>query len=188
MDVGAHKLVPTDLREWIGSEKIIAWIEQSIEEMDRATVFPVRRGFSGGTRTECSRIAAGRWVSSRLQSFRTERVHDCTPFSIDRRRLFSLLGFSYTAGIFSSQEIIRQCYKEFWFRHCSGQVIPFRTELISFRRRERVGLELVLTRVLGSALSAVCEGRLGRGEMREIAIEEAKGRIEIARHMDSCDE
>jgi hypothetical protein len=99
-----------------------------------------------------------------------------------------VVGFAYSSGVFSSQEIIQQCYTDRWLRHCSGQTIPFRTELISFRRRHRIGIETILVEILRASLgwASLAPGEVDK--MRVVAIQEAKARLELARHLDSCDE
>jgi hypothetical protein len=90
--------------------------------------------------------------------------------------------------MFSSQEITRNCGTDVWLQHCFGDAIPFRSELVSFRRRHRVGLEEVLLRILRSAVSSAGVDREESLELNQAAILEARERLDIARHLDSCDE
>jgi len=108
--------------------------------------------------------------------------------SLNGSRLFCLLGFSYSTGVFGSQEIVRNCYTDNWLRNCPGHTIPFRNELVSFRRRHRASLEEILVRVFSRALAGADRKLAGSSELTQSLIEEAKERLDFARHLDSCDE
>ena len=107
---------------------------------------------------------------------------------LNSSRLLCLLGFSYACGIFASQEIVRNCCTDQWFRNCSGATVPFRNELVLFRRRHRATLEQILTRVFSWAVAGAGREPSESSQSVEALLEEAKERLDFARHLDSCDE
>jgi len=108
----------------------------------------------------------------------------------DTRVLLCVLAYSYAIGIFSSEEIVRNCRTNDAFAALSGGKFLLRQELKWFRCRNRPLLIELVGRVF---VRAVCEWyNLGRTEvapyiethLRRAAIE----RLDIARHLDTVDE
>jgi hypothetical protein len=108
----------------------------------------------------------------------------------DPRILLCVLAYSYALGIFSSEEIVRNCRTKDAFRALSTGKFLIRQELKWFRCRNRPLLTELVGRVF---VRAICEWYgLGRTDvapyinthLRRLAIE----RLDIARHLDSIDE
>lgn len=133
------------------------------------------------------------WVEREAESLRyysgTDEEFDekveCNPSII-----LSVLAYSYAIGIFSSEEIVRNCRTNEAFGALSGGKYLFRQELKWFRSRNRALLTELVGRIF---VRAICEWYgLGRTEiapyldtyLRHAAIE----RLDIARHLDAADE
>lgn len=105
------------------------------------------------------------------------------------KAILSLLCLGYSVQVFSSVEIAARCRTDRAFSIlCEGKV-PFPEELTRFRRKNRVLIAEILTRLFDRIWrhhSAGCaEGGRGCGEkaLRDMAM----ARLDIARHMDACD-
>jgi hypothetical protein len=150
--------LPRDLRDWVTTGSLIAWLEEDVEQLrhDRSALRPCSSGsaaFPAGT-------------------------------------MLCLLAFAYVTQVFSSQEIIRSCYSDVAFRLLCGGPPPFRHELVRFRRRNRD----LLAAILESLFLRSLNHRFGRNDLltepglhrrlRDCAME----RLNIARHVDTCDD
>jgi hypothetical protein len=103
--------------------------------------------------------------------------------------ILSVLGYSYTIGIFSSEEIVRQCRTNDAFSALSDGNFLFRQELTRFRRRNR----RLLIELIGRVFVRVVSEWYGLGGtevapyivsyLRRMAID----RLDIARHLDAVD-
>ena len=150
--------LPRDLREWVTTGSLIAWLEEDVQQLshDRSELRPCSSGsaaFPAGT-------------------------------------MLCLLAFAYVTQVFSSQEIVCSCYSDVAFRLLCGGPPPFRHELIRFRRRNRDLLAAVLETVFLRSLRYTfapsdlpTEPGLHR-RLRDCAME----RLNIARHVDTCDD
>jgi predicted Zn-dependent protease with MMP-like domain len=104
--------------------------------------------------------------------------------------ILSVLAYSYTTGVFSSEEIVRNCRTNAAFGALASGKFLFRQELTRFRRRHRTLLMELVARVFVRAVSE----RFGLSAheiapfldscLRRVAIE----RLDIARHLDAADE
>jgi len=122
-------------------------------------------------------------------SIRMEETFD-EKAECDPNIILSVLAYSYATGVFSSEEIVRNCRTNAAFGALSGGKFLFRQELTRFRRRHRTLLTELVARVF---IRAVCEWfGMSAGEiapyldsyLRRMAIE----RLDIARHLDAVDE
>ena len=69
-------------------------------------------------------------------------------YSIKRRALLALLGYSYARGIYRSEEIERQLPGNLAMQFLSGGALPNANELISFRRHAYSEVRQTLERIL----------------------------------------
>ena len=133
------------------------------------------------------------WVVSEVDAFGYGGIIDGTfdqmPES-DPRALLSILTYSYAVGIYSSEDIVRNCRTNEAFDALSGGRFLFRHELKWFRCRHRPQLIESVSRVF---IRAICEWYgLGRTDvapyleryLRRLAVE----RLDVARHLDTVDE
>lgn len=103
------------------------------------------------------------------------------------KTMLSLLCIGYSTEVFSSHEIQSRCHSHPAFALLCDGWVPFADELTRFRRKNRLLIVEVLARVFRtiwqarSVPGAVSEAR--EKELRDIAL----ARLDIARHMDSCD-
>jgi len=104
--------------------------------------------------------------------------------------ILSVLAYSYALGVFSSEEIVRNCRTNAALHTLAGGKFLFRQELTRFRRRHRALLTEFVARVF---IRAVAEwygldgGKIAPyldTHLRRLAIE----RLDIARHLDAVDE
>lgn len=114
-----------------------------------------------------------------------ERCAECNP-----RILLCVLGYSYARGIFSSEEIVRNCRTKGALGALSERIFLFRQELTHFRRRHRALLTELIARIF---VRFVCEWfGLERHNLRPYIItylqRTAIDRLDIARHLDTSDE
>jgi hypothetical protein len=104
--------------------------------------------------------------------------------------ILSVLAYSYALGVFSSEEIVRNCRTNSAVRALAGGKFLFRQELTRFRRRHRALLTELVARVFIRAVSEWFGLEVGRiapyldTHLRRLAIE----RLDIARHLDAVDE
>jgi hypothetical protein len=104
--------------------------------------------------------------------------------------ILSVLAYSYATGVFSSEEIVRNCRTNAAFGALAGGKFLFRQELTRFRRRHRTLLMELVARVFVRAvsewfgLSAHEIAPYLETYLRRAAIE----RLDIARHLDAVDE
>src|SRR5882762_6558983 len=68
------------------------------------------------------------------------------------RILPRLLSLAYAISVFSSEEIVRLCHTDNFFRRLCEDTVPFRHELATFRRSNRSLLERLLAGVFLRAL------------------------------------
>jgi hypothetical protein len=110
---------------------------------------------------------------------------ECSP-----KILLSVLAYSYAMGVFSSEEIVRNCRTNGAFGALSEGKFLFRQELTRFRRRHRAMLIELITRIFVRAVSEWFEfserdvSAYVKICMHRAAVE----RLDIARHLDTSDE
>jgi hypothetical protein len=106
------------------------------------------------------------------------------------RKMLHLLCLAYCTGRAASVEIIEACRREPEFRMVTRNVVPFPDELKTFRRRYRALLEELLTRLFLRA--AVSRSGFPEGDtnlsLETYVARQAKNVLDLARHLDSCDE
>jgi hypothetical protein len=149
---------PPDMRHWVDTGTLIVWLDEEMEHMDRA--LPELR--------PCPR-------ESTQDSFKAT---------------LCLLVFAYATEVFDSEEIARNCRANTAFRLLCSGAAPFPDELVQFRRKNR---DLIATLLVNISARAV-HHRFGYcrvaptvplfQHLRAHAIQ----RLDIARHMDTCDE
>jgi hypothetical protein len=104
--------------------------------------------------------------------------------------ILSVLAYSYAIGVFSSEEIVRNCRTNSALSTLAGGKFLFRQELTRFRRRHRALLMELVGRVFIRAVSEWFGLDVGAiapyldTHLRRLAIE----RLDIARHLDAIDE
>lgn len=114
-----------------------------------------------------------------------DRSAECSP-----KILLNVLAYSYAVGVFSGEEIVRNCRTSAAFGALSEGKFLFRQELTRFRRRHRTLLTELITRTFVRSVSEWLE--LDEGDLlpyiktclHKAAIE----RLDIARHLDTSDE
>jgi hypothetical protein len=133
------------------------------------------------------------WVEAELERFvpAIAARPSVTSEAVERfRDLFNLVCFAYALGITRSTEIVEACTREREFRMLAATFRPFADELKSFRRRYRPIIEAVLTRIFLRA--ALWHGEFDRdiaaAKLEEQCANIARGLLNLARHLDSCDE
>lgn len=102
------------------------------------------------------------------------------------KTMLGLLSFAYATSVFESEEIVRQCYADEFFRSLSPKPAPSALELGRFRRENRGLLKWLLTHLLRRAFKekfAMGERLLPAG-LRQYLVETANARLDIARHVD----
>ncbi len=176
--------LPGDLRDWIQPWELISCLEHVVNELDLSAMpsQDLERERAYGQLSWGMKLTGSSFIGHRASPVR------CGLPSLNCSRLFCLLGFSYSIGVFASHEIVRNCRSDNWFRNCSGGTIPFRNELVLFRRRHRARLEEILVRVFNQALACADPETLDSSELTQALFDEAKERLDFARHLDSCDE
>jgi hypothetical protein len=114
-----------------------------------------------------------------------DRSAECSP-----RILLCVLAYSYTRGVFSSEEIVRNCRTNGVFGVLAEGKFLFRQELTRFRRRHRALLAKLIARVFVRFVSEWFG--FNRRELPaciETYLERtAIDRLDIARHLDTSDE
>lgn len=106
------------------------------------------------------------------------------------RVILCVLAFSYTVGVCSSEEIVRNCQINSAYRVLGGGNYLLRQELIHFRRRHRRLLIELLARIFRRAIKerfSFADAALPASmeeHLRKLAVE----RLDIARHLDAIDE
>lgn len=104
--------------------------------------------------------------------------------------ILSILAYSYALGVFSSEEIVRNCRTNSALSTLAGGKFLFRQELTHFRRRHRALLTELVARVFIRAVSewfglgAAKIAPYLDAHLRRLAVE----RLDIARHLDAADE
>jgi hypothetical protein len=102
----------------------------------------------------------------------------------------SVLAYSYAIGVFSSEEIVRNCRTNAAFSTLAGGKFLFRQELTRFRRRHRALLTELVACVFIRAVAewfGLDAGKIAPyldTHLRRLAID----RLDIARHLDAIDE
>jgi Transposase domain (DUF772) len=136
-------------------------------------------------------FALASWVEkeaeglSPLTSVEVGEKAECDPSII-----LSVLAYSYALGVFSSEEIVRNCRTNSALSTLAGGKFLFRQELTRFRRRHRTLLMELVARVFIRAVSEWFALNVGAiapyldTYLRRLAIE----RLDIARHLDAIDE
>ncbi len=105
------------------------------------------------------------------------------------KAMLALLCLGYSVQVFSSADIVARCRTDRWFAVlCEGKV-PFPEELTRFRRKNRVLIAELLTRLFRRLWIHHSTGTAWEGQgcdmkaLRDMAM----ARLDIARHMDACD-
>jgi hypothetical protein len=104
--------------------------------------------------------------------------------------ILSVLAYSYSLGVFSSEEIVRNCRTNPALSTLAGGKFLFRQELTRFRRRHRALLTELVARIFIRAVSEWFGLDVGKiapyldTHLRRLAIE----KLDIARHLDAIDE
>lgn len=149
---------PPDIRRWVDTGTLIVWLDEEAEHLDRD--LPELR--------PCPR-------ESTQDSFKAT---------------LCLLVFAYATGVLDSEEIARNCRADIAFRLLCSGTAPFQDELVRFRRKNRDLIATLLVNILARAVHyrfgycmvpptvPLCQ------HLRAYAIQ----RLDIARHMDTCDE
>jgi transposase len=103
------------------------------------------------------------------------------------KTLLTLLALACLTQIYSSEALVKLCHSDLLFRSACGGKAPFAEELSSFRRKNRVVIERILSRVFQRAIQhrfslaeSALPAELGP-DLRSLAVE----RLDIARHMDT---
>jgi len=148
--------------------------------------------FIGELRGCVDPFALASWVveeAEKLSPTKLDEAFDekaeCDPIVI-----LSVLGYSYATGVFSSEEIVRNCRTNAAFGALAGAKFLFRQELTRFRRGHRTLLMELVARVFVRAVSewfglgAVEIAPYLETYLRRVAIE----RLDIARHLDAVDD
>jgi Transposase domain (DUF772) len=100
--------------------------------------------------------------------------------------LLSLLSYSYSTGVYESEEISRLCGIDATLRAICGQPLPSTRALERFRRENRGLLKWLLVQILKRALRAkygLNTAMLPAG-LKQHLVELATERLDVARHMD----
>jgi hypothetical protein len=149
---------PRNIRDWVDTGTLIIWLDQEAEDLDRA-----------------------------LRELRS-CPHESTQGSFKAK--LRLLVFAYATEVFDSEEIARNCRTDIVFRLLCSGTVPFPDELMRFRRKNRDLIATVLVNIFARAVHyrfgyciVLPMVPLSR-HLRDYAIE----RLDIARHMDTCDE
>lgn len=133
------------------------------------------------------------WVEAEIERFTPVIAsRPCAgPEAVERfRNLLKLLCFAYALGITRSTEVVEACTGEPDFRITVGTFRPFADELKSFRRRYRAIIEAVLRRIFFRAViwHGEFEPDIRPGKLDEQCANIAQGLLNLARHLDSCDD
>ncbi len=103
------------------------------------------------------------------------------------RVMLTLLAVAYLTQTYSSEALVNLCHSDPLFKSACGGKAPFAEEISSFRRRNRVVVERVLSRIFQRAIrhrfglhESVLPPELGP-DLHSLAVE----RLDIARHMDA---
>lgn len=149
--------------------------------------------FIGELRGWVDPFALASWVveeAERLSpSTKLDEAFDEKPES-DLSVILTVLAYSYATGVFSSEEIVRNCRTNAAFGALAGGKFLFRQELTRFRRRHRTLVMELVARVFVRAVSecfALGPDKVAPyldSHLRRLAIE----RLDIARHLDAVDE
>ena len=148
--------IPMDLRMWIEPAQLKDWVAEELETLD--------------------------WQNERLQKY-LQTHPDFRP-----KELLSLLIFAYAAGVMESDEVIVALQRDTGFAGLWRGPGPSAKELATFRKKNRALLKWGLGQVIKRALQrnlGYTETRLPVG-LRQIVIESAVGRLDVARHMDGA--
>jgi hypothetical protein len=112
------------------------------------------------------------------------------PVTSNLKSMVNLLLFSYATGMFSSEEIVRNCRTDAFLSRLSNDKIPFPQELEGLRRAHRGLLAGSLLEVFFRAVSArfdVDESELSM-KWRHRLFESAMERLDTARHVNRDDD
>jgi hypothetical protein len=133
------------------------------------------------------------WVDKELEELRSLTKVEATvdeKTECDPGVILSVLAYSYAMGVFSSEEIVRNCRTNSALGTLAGGKFLFRQELTRFRRRHRALLTELVARVFIRAVSewfgldVAAIAPYVDTHLRRLAIE----RLDIARHLDAVDE
>jgi hypothetical protein len=132
------------------------------------------------------------WVEAEVERFRPLIAGKpfAGPKAVARfRNTLKLLCFGYALGVTRSVEIVEASAREPEFRLVAAGLRPFADELKSFRRRYRAVIEVVLARTLLRATVWQAEFQRTFSPILEEQCENtARALLNIARHLDSCDD
>jgi hypothetical protein len=134
------------------------------------------------------------WVREEAQalgcSARMEETFD-QPAECGPRILLGVLAYAYAMGVFSSEEIVRNCRTNSAFGALSEGKFLFRQELTRFRRRHRALLTELLARIFVRSVSerfGFSQGDVVLPYIKTCTHQAAIQRLDIARHLDTSDE
>lgn len=99
--------------------------------------------------------------------------------------LSRILAYAYATGRLASDDISAACHDDPALRWLGRSQTPLAHELTSFRRRNRLQLENLLTRIFARVLDAKADA--SGGTRYPQLLNTAKTRLDIARHLDPCD-
>ena len=104
--------------------------------------------------------------------------------------MICLLAFSYATGVFSSDEIVRNCRADSALQRLSGGKIPFRHELENARRQQRGALAGLLSKLFFRANSMRFTLEISElsPHWRQALYKAAMERMDIARHVNRDDD
>ena len=133
------------------------------------------------------------WIDAEVERFVSLRPGGplAGPVAVGRfRKMLQVLCFAYATGLGRSAEILDACRCDPELRLVAGDFLPFVEELRSFRRRYRALLEELLTRLyLRAAASNAGASRTEVSRGLEVYFGgRAKDFLNVARHLDSCDD
>jgi hypothetical protein len=117
--------------------------------------------------------------------------HDSQPVPILRgnrpQAILATLAFAYATRVFDTEEILGACRQDPLFRSLCEGASPFAQDLIRFRRENRGRLVAVLARILTRAVQQRFDlpATPLSVALRRRVLENAVGRLDIARHMET---
>jgi Transposase domain (DUF772) len=103
------------------------------------------------------------------------------------KAMLTLLAVAYLTQTYSSEALVKLCHSDPLFESACGGRVPFAEEISSFRRKNRVVIERILSRTFQRAIrhrfglhESVLPPELAP-DLHSLAVE----RLDIARHMDA---
>jgi hypothetical protein len=101
------------------------------------------------------------------------------------KTMLALLTYAYATGVFESEEILRRCYDDARFRSICAEGPPQTAHSIKkFRRDNRGLLKWSLFQLFKRTLKTKLGEFLLPAGLKRYLVENAVGRLDLARHMD----